>query len=286
MVEKRLIAIPPQLFTANGTANGVITIADACMFKVKQQIILDAVGVGVSSDLEVKRVTSDTTLEVGPARSNIDSRADVSAYTVASGANIFANEQKRPSVPFEEFTRAVYEEEPTVATRVVMVDKCGEKYGPDNPLPIAFDGTIAVGNVTITDDDGDELEINNDGSINVNVLTSPSASPGLDTTYNAISAVAAGIETTLLTMVGSINGTKIYKIDVSGENIALFRVKINAVTKFSKRTFFGGNLNESFVFEPFDNGLEINPGDILTVTVIHNRPSLSNYESTALSINL
>ena len=285
MFEKRWAAVSPQLFTSNGTANGKLTIADACIFKVKQQVNLSS-NTLPNLNLEIKSILDDFTILVGPTSSNIFTYSDISAYLVADGANIWTIEQKRSSVPVEEINRAVYEEEPTVATRVVMVDKCGEKYGPGNPLPIAFDGTVTVGNVTITDDDGDELAINNDGSINVNVLTSPSASPGLNTTYNAISAVTAGVETTLLTITAPANGMKFYKIDVSGENITLFRVKINATTKFTKRTFFGGNLNESFIFEPFENGLELNSGDILTVTVLHSRPSLSNYEATALSINL
>lgn len=189
-LEKRLYAIPAQSFTANGTSDGLITLAAdiACRFKVKQEVILSATSLPNLDNIEVKRVISDTQLYVGPKGGNIDARVNISAYTTALSAAIFANEQKRPSIPNEEVIRAVYEEEPTVATRVVMVDSCGDKYGPDNPLPIAFDGTVNVGNVTIQDDDGDELEINPDGSINV--LIDPVTTPLIAN----ISAPAANTE--------------------------------------------------------------------------------------------
>lgn len=127
MVEKRLIAVPPQLFTSNGTANGVITVTDTRLFKVKQLIILKSNTASPSVDLEIKRIPNATTIEIGPKSGNIDARSNLSAYLVADGASIFANEQFRPKVPSEEFNRAVYEEEPTVAIRSALVDRYGNK---------------------------------------------------------------------------------------------------------------------------------------------------------------
>lgn len=127
MLEKRLSAVPPQSFLADGTANGIITVADTRYFKVKQEVILSANSLPNLDTIEVKRVLSSTQLAVGPQKGNIDTRIDVSAYTVALSAAIFANEQKRPSIPSEEFNRAMYDEEPTVAMRSVIVDKFGNK---------------------------------------------------------------------------------------------------------------------------------------------------------------
>lgn len=282
MLEKRLKAVPPQLFTANGAADGLITLADACQFKVKQQVFLFAATLPNLDQIEVKQVISDTQLYVGPKGGAITTRTNVSAYTVALGSAIAANEQLRPSIPFEELTRAVYEEEPTVATRVIMVDKCGDKYGPGNPLPIAFDGTIAVGNVTIQDDDGDELGINSDGSINVNVINSPD-DPGLFIVHNEISSVAAGVETAVITIT-ALSAIRVSKIDVSGDNVALFRVKVNGITIDDKRSYWGSGFNESFAFEPFESGLKLPIGDILTVTVIHNRPMPGSFEATVMYV--
>ena len=142
MLEKRLIAVAPQSFTSNGTSDGIITVADASLFKVKQEVILSANTLPNLDQIEVKRVLNATQLAVGPKGSNIDSRSNISTYTTALSATIFANEQKRPSIPFEESTRAVYEEEPTVALRTLAVDKLGNPYTTDNPFPV--DATVSV----------------------------------------------------------------------------------------------------------------------------------------------
>lgn len=151
MFEKRLKAISARAFIADGNEYGQITISDTRPFKVKQEIIISANALP-NLELEVKKVLSDTILIVGPRNSNINQFTDISSYTVSASANIFANEQKRPSIPFEEHERANYEEEPTVADRVILVDELGEFYDDDNPLPV--DATVNLtgskpGNPTI-----------------------------------------------------------------------------------------------------------------------------------------
>ena len=148
MLEKRLVAVAPQLLTANGGSDGLITVADTSFFKVKQEVIVSANTLPNLDQIEVKRIVSATAMYVGPKGGNIDSRVNVSSYTTALSAKIFANEQKRPSIPFEEYTRAVYDEEPIVADRVVAVDKYGQYYTIDNPLPVELsDGSISIGTV-------------------------------------------------------------------------------------------------------------------------------------------
>lgn len=147
--EKRLKAVPLQLFTADGTNLGKVTIPDACAFKVKQQVVLNSSTAGPLR-LEVKRVDGDFVLFVGPIgdhqhKSSISERTDISAYLVADGASIFAEEQKRPNIPEQEIERLTYEEEPTVARRTVLVDECGDKISTANPLPVA--ATVVLTNV-------------------------------------------------------------------------------------------------------------------------------------------
>ena len=142
--EKRLKAVPLQLFTADGTNLGKVTVPDACAFKVKQQVVINS-SVAGPLRLEVKRVESDFVLFVGPIsdhqhKSSILDRTDVSIYLVADGSSIFAEEQKRPNIPEQEIERLTYEEEPTVARRVVIVDPCGDKIDKTNPLPVTIDG--------------------------------------------------------------------------------------------------------------------------------------------------
>jgi len=134
--EKRLAAVPPQAFIADGTDRGIITLADTRFFKVKQQVILMASALPNLDAIEVKKVISPTQIMVGPTGPDINKYQDVSAYTTAALSFIFANEQKRPSIPFEESTRAVYEEEPVVALRVIPVDEYGDKYNSGNRFPV------------------------------------------------------------------------------------------------------------------------------------------------------
>lgn len=143
MLEKRLYAVPPQLFTADGTVNGKITVANSGLFKVKQVVI-----VGNNSlqplELEIKRIDNINTIWLGPLQQKIDIRSDMSGYTVANGSFLFANEQKRPSIPQEEVQRAVYEEEPVVAYRVIGVDTSGNtvNWSEDGLVPQEFDDVI------------------------------------------------------------------------------------------------------------------------------------------------
>lgn len=148
MLENRFAAVPEQLFTVNGGIDGTIHIPDASLFKVEQRVMITAVG-RPNLELEVKKVINSTSIVVGPITASNNTYTDLSNYTIALSAKIFANEQLRPIIPQDKFIRAVYECEPTVATRVVMVDAFGEKYSDTNPLPTSasFSGSISIGEV-------------------------------------------------------------------------------------------------------------------------------------------
>jgi hypothetical protein len=92
--------------------------------------------------LEVKKVDSNAIMFVGPQGGSIDTRTDLSAYTLAAGSFIYADQQNRPSVPSHEIVRHAYAEEPVIAHRVTLVDDRGENVSDANPLPI--DGNITV----------------------------------------------------------------------------------------------------------------------------------------------
>lgn len=148
MFEKRLKAVPPQLLTADGTTDGLVTVASTKYFKVKQQVYLSALALPNLS-AEIKAIVSHTQLYVGPINGSIRTRLDVSGYAMIAGATIAANEQMRPSIPFEEFTRAVYEEEPTVALRTFLVDIFGDAYDLANPFPVTVVSTVSADTPTI-----------------------------------------------------------------------------------------------------------------------------------------
>lgn len=311
MLEKRFYAVPPQLFTANGTVDGVITIAgNACnLFKVKQKVILTATGIP-NITLEIKEIDSEENIQVGPIagtlnvpgqNTGISARTDISAYTVALAAAIMADEQKRPSIDNIEIIRATYEEEPTVAVRSVQVDECGNLINAANPFPVIVSGSIiSTDRITACDNDplpGDihssvrisdcttDLKINPDGSINV-VIENPTPTPaGLNdviTVYNETALVASGVTTTIISYVTPIGLPQaIYRVLVSGENIARYDIAVNAVKIATVRTYYGGDLSRTVAFDGSDgSGYILNAGDTVTITVLHNKPYTALFEAT------
>lgn len=141
ITEKRLLAVPPKAFIGSGDVYGRAPISDASQFRVKQVVTVVATGQPILV-LEVKRVESPTSIILGPKGGSIDTRTDLSAYSIGNSAFVFADEQTRPVVPIQDIQRAVYEEEPAVAIRTLPVDQYGTPISPSNPLPI--EGTISV----------------------------------------------------------------------------------------------------------------------------------------------
>jgi len=146
----------PEAFTADGGADGLVTVASVLCFKVKQKVTISS---ATQDDilLEVKRVLSATQLRVGPIKDkthpqkpihNLKSREDISAYTTADGSTIRAGEQKKVRLSPPDIIQALYEQEPTVGLRNFLVDKLGNGYTEKNPLPVQLsDGSINIGTV-------------------------------------------------------------------------------------------------------------------------------------------
>jgi hypothetical protein len=144
-IEKKRKGISPRLFTANGNGNGLVTVADASDFFVKQRVQIES-NTQPAKEFEIKRFVSNNSFKVGPVGANISTYADLSQYLVADNAKISAPEQDRPGIKPDEIKRAVYAEEPIVANRVIMVDEFGNYYNSSNPLPInaQFSGSLSV----------------------------------------------------------------------------------------------------------------------------------------------
>lgn len=166
----------------------------------------------------------------------------------------------------------------------------------NNRLRVDAQVTASIGTVDVIIDasTGDNIAISDgvnvvavqpDGSLNVNIVNNNS-SPGLDVLFNSSTAVISGLETTIASIIAPGSGMKVFRIDVGGDNIATFKVKVNGNIIGMKRTFFGNSLNESFLYEPLENGLKLVSGDNLTVTVTHTRPSNGNFEVSISSLNL
>lgn len=216
MLEKRLLAVSPQLFIVDGGTDGLVTVGDTSLFKVKQEIIIAADTLQNLDNLEIKKIVDSTAMYVGPKGGSINARINVSAYTVSLNAKIFANEQKRPSIPFEEFTRAVYDEEPVVANRTISVDKYGEYYTIDNPLPVQLsDGSVNIGTVNA------ELEVQLSHKDNYPNTGDVADSVRLGDGTNYITSTNVGADVGL--DVNIISGTNV-EVDVDaadGDNVGL-----------------------------------------------------------------
>lgn len=105
------------------------------------------------------------------------------------------------------------------------------------------------------------------------------STPPLVVHHNEITSVVSGVETTIISVTAGVT-THVSKVEVSGENVALFRVKVNGTIVSDKRSWWGA-FNQTFDY-PL-TGLTLSVGDTLTVTVLHNRPTVANFETTVLS---
>jgi hypothetical protein len=255
-IEKKWTAVPPQLFLFDGSSLGLIKISNTSGFKVKQKAVISATALP-NLIVQIKRVVDQNTLWVGPVPDSKDpktlaltARADISIYTVAAGSFIFAEEQDKNDIKLDDIDKAVYEQEPTVAIRTLGVDKNGQPYDSNNPIP------VQVLNPT------------------------PPVTTTFKTIFNQISSVPASISTLINSYTVPVGKTaKLEKIDISGSNISQYDLLINSILKARKRTYFGASLNDEFNFiSPNSNGLVLGAGDIIQIFTIHGRPMLGDFE--------
>ena len=145
-LERKLLVVPLIAFTADGTALGIVTIADTSNFKDKQLVYIESDTILVKS-YQIKRIISTTQLIVGPVNNSINPNdfLNVSAYKIINNARIGAVEQDKLAQPTDkDHYFAIYESSPVNADRVIGVDPYGNPWSEANPLPI--EGTIVVTN--------------------------------------------------------------------------------------------------------------------------------------------
>ena len=296
--EKKFYTIPDVELTADGTADGIVTIPSTFQYKVGMVISLFS-STQTPRRLKIKRVISKTQMHLGEEKTSINQYVDLSVFTVADTATVRYTEQQRPVIDLNEIQRQVYEEEPTVALRNHLVDWAGRSYDKTNPIPVELtDGSISIGTVNaelevalnhkdgdpdsgdIADsvrigDGEDELEVNSDGSINTVSVLGPGVSR--KSAFNEISSVPSATLTPVLTYTVPVNTiAKLETINVSGTNIATYTVTINSIVVDKKRTYFGASLNEVF---NFDKTISLNSGDVVVIAVEHIRPSFGDFNA-------
>jgi len=132
--EKKYYSIPDQPFVADGTSNGLVTIASTYGYKVGMFISLKSDSMQPRI-LKIKRIISETQFHVGDDKTKIWQYSDITGFLVSDNAVVCFSEQERPVIHINEIQRQIYEEEPTIALRTMPVDWMGRPYTIDNPLP-------------------------------------------------------------------------------------------------------------------------------------------------------
>lgn len=131
------------------------------------------------------------------------------------------------------------------------------------------DDNIAIGK------DGNLLDINSDGSINVNVQNTLATNP-VTFYYNEVSEVAANTLTEVNKFI-AVGSCLLKRIVASGDNVATYQIEVNNLVLAKKRTFFGNSLDIELFFE---NGISLNANDEVSIKVVHNRPSNGSFNAT------
>lgn len=191
-LERKWRQLSPRSFVEDGKANGEVALDDTIYLRVKQIVTIEAIGES-TLNLEVKRVISPTRIALGPKDTNINTRIDLSAYTVGKISTLSAAEQDKKIPSDKDQMKHSYEQEPILARRVINVDPYGDFYTVKNPLPVQLsNGSINIGSVnaelevqlshlddspnagdvhdSIRIGDGEDLlAINPDGSINISL---------------------------------------------------------------------------------------------------------------------
>ena len=235
ITEKRIYRIPPIALTSDGTNVGHITVPDSSLFMVGQIVILNSSATG-PMNYKINRIhpVDHVTMELGPVKEHISKRSDLSAFLVADGATIEANEQERPSVPEQEIERHTYEEEPTVARRVILVDKWGCRIDDNNPLPTT--AVLNVGNleipVEIDAKDGDNIAI--------------SAHPNQIFSQNEDTLTTAAFKE-IFSYTSTDDNTKVAYLSGTVNTPTVFRVYVDGVFVRERMTS-PGDRNADFVF--------------------------------------
>lgn len=177
----------------------------------------------------------------------------------------------------------------------------------NNKLGVAATVTASIGESVIKDTENNFLDVNPDGSINVNVVNgidieidaadgdsikvsdgtnSLSINPdgsinvktdvGLSTSFsfNEVTSVGAATLTNVISY-DALLPSKLERILVSGTNIAEYLVFLDEIVIAKQRTYFSSGLNSQFDF-----GVNLAQGSNITVKVIHNRSNLGDFNAS------
>lgn len=235
ITERKWLKFQDLTLTANGTSRGLLTVENTEKLRVGQRIRLVADTLP-ELRLKVNRVISSTQFYVGPIDKSVSVRKDVSSYTIALNSKVKFDEQSRTDVDPKAHGRAMYEEEPIIAQRSVLVDKYGCIIDKNHPIDVNIASGVSISaQLTHLDDypnsgdeydsvrigDGtEELLINPDGSINVIVSDS---SPGTPVSFTEEGTISDTTETKVAEFT-AISKSKIFKFLGEAKTLGVWRI--------------------------------------------------------------
>jgi hypothetical protein len=151
---------PTIILAPISIANHVVTVSDTVGLHTKQKVVLSKAGED-TQEFEIKRVLSDTELIIGSIGGDIN---DFQNPTQFSGGMLVMSEQIRNHFGSEVVMRAVYEEEPAVALRNVLVSKYGQHADYINKNGInrlAVDADLTITDITVNISNPSNIIISN-----------------------------------------------------------------------------------------------------------------------------
>lgn len=145
--------------------------------------------------------------------------------------------------------------------------------------------TVKVG----ATEQGPYLLVNSDGSINVNLENSgPTPTVNSINSFNEITNVPSGIETIVGTYTVTTSNCYLQYIEIFGTNKAQYMIYLNGIIinkLYSSFTSYG--VSSTYKNEDaLHPGLLFINGDILTITTIHSRPDLGDFNVRVQAIEL
>lgn len=139
---------PTLILSPIQVVNGKIVVSDIERLHTKQEVVISKAGEPVLK-AEVKRILSDTEFYVGPLNQPIQRYFKHSELIAYDGGTITMSEQNRNPIASEYVLRAVYEEEPAVALRNLLVDSYGQYYNDKNPFPVRIKDAVIEASLNV-----------------------------------------------------------------------------------------------------------------------------------------
>ena len=140
-----------QALTVNGDVTGILTVASTSGFYSNQLVELKGTAL-TTLYLKVLEVLSATTLRVGAVTAGLTNAGGVScaAFTTAATSTLYAPSQTKVLPGNDEIVSSTYEAQPTVAMRVLTVDRQGNYIDPSGGTGTTTMNGSVTGAVSVT----------------------------------------------------------------------------------------------------------------------------------------